>query len=254
MGYDTNIAPPRPWFCGHPYLKEAARLIDSVSTDNPSVRTLAVVIAARLNIMRGIRVAVKLKPEDYKAKDILLKGLKKRIGAERFNQLKSHLHSDFQYSIGGTGQYGVANYDIRDNNNPELSFSLLHPEGQALLPYLIAERLEAVNCLMRDAIDILYWHAYVPEKQYDIHYYDIRDGMGTDEILEMIVEFGFAENETEARSRWGEAVENDERNIDNGGEIDQAFHSWAEERYGEIVNEDFWNWEESEAIYHGFGD
>ena len=255
MGYDTNIAPPRPWFCGHPYLKEATRLINSVSADNPSIRRdLTTIIAARLNIMRGIRVAVKLVPEDYAAKDILLEGLEEHVGAERFNRLKAHLHGEFRYSIGGTGQYGVSNYTINDKNNPDSSFSALDLEGQALLPKLIEERLEAVNCLMRDAIDIFYWDAYVPEKQYDIHYYDIRDGMGTDEILEMIVEFGFAENEAEARSRWGEAAENDECNIDNGGEIDQAFHSWAEERYGEIVNEDFWNWEESEAIYHGFGD
>ena len=31
MGYDTNTAPPRPWFCGHVYLKEAKRQLEELS-------------------------------------------------------------------------------------------------------------------------------------------------------------------------------------------------------------------------------
>lgn len=61
-------------FCGPPDLKGATRLINSVSAGNPSIRDFIAIIAARLNIMRGIRVAVKLVPEDYAAKDILLDG------------------------------------------------------------------------------------------------------------------------------------------------------------------------------------
>jgi hypothetical protein len=183
-----------------------------------------------------------------------MEGLESRIGTERFNDLQAHLHGDFRYHIGGTGQYGVPNYSIRDKTISDSSFSVLAEDGKKLLGELIAERIYALNRLMGNAIDIFFWDVYVPENYNEIHYYDQREYMDESETVEKIIEFGLAKNESEVRSRWGAAIERDNCNIDGGGVVDQAFHAWNEESFYCIVNDDFWGWEETQAIYHGFGD
>lgn len=254
MGYETNVAPPRPWFCGHVYLKHAKELMEGIPNDSEKIQDLTKIVAARLNIMRGIRVALRLPPEDYRANDAFLEGLDGRVAIERLEELKGFLLCDFRYSIDGTGQYGVPNYSIRDKKYPEARFSVLAEEGKKLLGQLTSERIKALNGLMAVAMEIFFWDVYVPEKQDDIHYYDLREYMSESEIVEKIVEFGLANDEEEVWSRWGKSIANGGFNIDNGGEVDQAFHAYNEETFHCIVNDDFWGWDETEAIYHGFGD
>ena len=255
MGYDINTAPTRPWFCGHVYLKEAKRCLEELSAVKPSVHQVTVCMAARLNIMRGIRVAMKLLPEDYGAEDIIWTGLDACIGPDRYETLRRIYESPFRYGISGTGQYGVPNFDVVDREVPRDKRKRLSTTSNAanpLLVLLVQERIQSVQALLKIAIDIFFWDSYVPEKQSDIHYYDIRENLDKSEILEKIVEFGFAEDEEDAEAQWGEAIENDSYSL--GEELDTAFRRWNEETFYEIVNDDFWGWTEDQAIYHHFSD
>lgn len=253
MGYDTNIAPPRPWFCGRVYLKEAKTLIDSIPSKGRTVRDVATCLAARLNIMRGIRVALQLASEDYSAKDVLWAGLEERIEPDRAQSLKCAYRPNFRYHIGGTGQYGVPNFQIVDNQHSEHeSVSATSSEAADLISALVDERIAAANRLMAQAIEIFSWDVFVPEKQDDIHYYDIREGMDDENILEAIVDFGFAATIEDARNRWGDRIAAD--NLDLGEEVDLAFRKWNEESWVDMVNDDFWGWEENLSIYHSFSD
>jgi hypothetical protein len=255
MGYDINTAPPRPWFCGHVYLKEAKRLLDGLSASHPSVHDVTACIAARINVMRGIRVAVKLIPEDYAANDIIWTDLDTRIGPERYEALRRVYQSPFRYDISGTGQYGVPNFDIVDRQVPRDQRKLISTttnDANSLLAFVVQERIQSVRSLLSIAIDIFFWDSYVPEKQYDIHYYDIRENLDRSELLEKIVEFGFAEDEEDAEAQWGEAIDDDSYTL--GEELDAAFRRWNEETFYEIVNDDFWGWTEDQAIYHHFSD
>ncbi|MBS0461167.1 MAG: hypothetical protein JSS41_01695 [Proteobacteria bacterium] len=254
MGYDVNTEPPREWFCGHVYLKEAKRSFDAiVSSAEASFDDITSCIAARLNILRGIRVAVKLTPEDFDAEDRMWAGLDGRIGADRLARLKCAYRDDFKYTIGGTYQYGVCNFWINTvGGDSDSDVSVATPEGKALLSVVVGERLLALGQLMELVKEVFFWDCYVPGKQDDIHYYDIRDGMDDDEILNKLVEFGFAEDYEDAEVRWRDRVESDRYCL--GGDVDAAFAKWNEETFWDWATDGFWEREEDDAIRISFSD
>jgi hypothetical protein len=250
VGYDVNMAPPRSWYCGEVFIDKAKAILQTISVENCEVNDVAKCIEARINIMRGMRVALGLLAEDNSSGSSLLEGLCGEMRAEHYTEIELLWKWNYRYSISGTGQYGVKNYIIHDKSNKEQKYSALDEESKPILDGLVKERISVINKMLKLSKEIFFWDVYVPAKHYDIHYYPIQEDMDAEQIYEYIVEFGFANDVEHAEDLYGETVRSNV--FDLPCEINERFDRLNEESFKEIVFDQMLT--ESDAIFHGFSD
>ena len=249
MGYATNDNPPRTWFAGRLFLEEARRCIARRKPDAPlEYGFLIDLCEAKINLLRGIRAALGMAPDCGRCIEDMVVGMKERIPEVDYQKLYDLALAEMSTSFGGSGQYGVPNYTIRDKKT-DASGSATSPNSplfQKLLKQAYDERI----CNLKDMFSLLeklfFDLVYVPGKKSDMFYYHPIESMTEEDFLEYVVDHGFAANLEEARQKYPNQYSYEDK------ALDECFRQDTLRFYREIHDDQFWTFTERSSIAHGF--
>ena len=249
MGYNTSDNPPRNWFAGRLYLEEAQRCVGRRNKDAPiEFDHLIDLYEAKVNLLRGVRAALGLAPDAGRCFQETVEGIKGRLDEGLYQKLLAATMEEMGTSIGGTGQYGVPNFTIRDRKTDESAdaTSPNSPAFQKLLKQAYDERMANLRAMMACIQNIFFEAVYVPGKKYDMFYYHPTESMEEEEFIKYVVDHGFAATLEEARQKYP-----DKYNHENKA-LDECFRQDTLRFYREIHDDQFWTFAERHSIRHGF--
>jgi len=251
MGYDLNDSPPPIWFAGRIFMQEARKCLARKKADEPlTFYHLADLFEARINVVRALRAALGLPPEPDRKQRDQSEDLSSRMSPAGYIKLTAALSSDFKASFGGTGQYGVPNYTIKNKQTGEHAdaTNAASPLFQSLLKLAYAERLAHFQNLSRCVRDLFFEEVYLPNKQYDMFYYHPAENMSNEEFHDYVIRKGFASTRAEAEAKFPDHYG------PKDSPLQQCFRNDTIAHYKLVHDESFFSFEEIHSIRHAFRD
>lgn len=249
MGYETSDNPPRNWFAGRLYLEEAQRCVGRRKKDAPiEFDHLIDLYEAKVNLLRGVRAALGLAPDAGRCFQETVEGIKGRLDEGLYQKLLAVTMEEMGTSIGGTGQYGVPNFTIRDRKTDESAdaTSPNSPAFQKLLKQAYDERMANLRAMFACIQNIFFEAVYVPGKKRDMFYYHPTEGMDEDQFYKYVVSHGFAATREEAKAKYPNMYDGEDP------ELKESFRQHTLRFYREIHDDQFWTFAEHGSIRHGF--
>ena len=251
MGYSTNTNPPKRWFAGRVYMVEAQNCLKRRKADEPiTINHIIDLIECKLNMVRAIRAAVGMDPESDKPRNAQLEDFKTKVSEAGFKKLSVIFVTNFQTSVGGTGQYGVPNFSIK-NSKTGVSASATDAKSELypkLLKLAYEERKAHIKELDKQIQDFFFDEVFVPGKKHDMFYYHPSENMSQEQFNRYVVSHGLASTEEEAEEKF--PVMNDPKDV----ELQQCFRNDIINDYRISHHAEFWAYNEYDSIRHGFSD
>ena len=249
MGYGTNDNPPRNWFAGRLYLEEAQRCVGRRMKDDPIVFDhLVDLYEAKVNLLRGVRAALGMAPDTGRCFQETVENIKGGLDEGLYQKLREVTMEEMATSIGGTGQYGVPNFTIRDKKTDESAdaTSPSSPTFQKLLKQAFDERMVNFRAMLACIQDIFFKAVYVPGKKHDMFYYHLTESMDEDEFYQYVINHGFATTREEAEAKYPQKYDYQDP------ALDECFRQDTLRFYRSIHDDQFWTFAERHSIRHGF--
>ncbi|MCZ7593187.1 MAG: hypothetical protein M5U15_14085 [Kiritimatiellae bacterium] len=248
MGYDPNVHPSRRWFAGRMFIEKTKQIHDEKAKLSAiSFDDLIDLFEARLNIIRGFRAAFLLPPDNGEDFDKMIEELETKLEEGSFKKFSKLISEDFKIRYSGTGQYGVANYELR-NMKTQKSCSISKQESktfQMLLRQAFRERVNNLAQLLECTEDVFFEEIYLIDKRDELYYCHPFELFDEDEIYEMIVDGGFAKSIEQAEAKFPEIDD-----IEDKGVLD-FFEDYHVNVLRAMHHDLFWDWCERDSIFHG---
>ncbi len=251
MGYSTNTNPPKRWFAGRVYMLEAQNCLKRRKGDEPlTINHIIDLIECKINIVRAIRAAVGLEPESDKLKKDQIEDFRTKVSEAGFKKLSVIFFTNFENSVGGSGQYGVPNFSIKNSKTGETASATDSKSElyQKLLKLAYEERRAHIKELSGHIRDLFFDEVYVPGKKHDMFYYHPAESMTQEEFNQYVVRHGFAATEKEAEEKFPDMY--DSKDV----ELQQCFRNDTINDYRISHHAEFWDYNERDSIRHGFSD
>jgi hypothetical protein len=252
MGYVHNFYPSKRWFCGREFLIKSKLVLEKLKVLDVQfidLDILSELILARINVLRGIRSALLLPPDDDSKNYVeLLDELKVKMkNLELFLKLKSLFNKDFNVKFYGYVSYGVLNYEFISKEGQKVSLCMdvndkIPNNAKELVEKAFLERIRNLEDLLNIAYEIFFEEVYLIDRRESFYEYSFDDLYELSDLASILVNYGLYKTEEEVIKKF-EGKE--ETLCDMYSNILEKDYLEQMKYYHEDV---FWEWSEIEAV------
>lgn len=249
MGYHICTTPGPHWFTARSFIRASINELLSIiqAPPAPSIRALIHLQKIRIDLARGLVFMAGQLPKSGSIHDLLSLAAKvlETSHPTWSGRLAALAQPSFAVSYGGTGQYGVPNYELVRGAERESATAGLGP----LFQVAFAERITHGKHLQALALEML-CEIYLAESAYDINYYSFWEAKEITEILEHCLRHGLFADEASALS----ACDGDLDALSYLPAVRQLGKSLNRESWTENHAQEWWRFSELDSLWHGCSD